>query len=73
MPVLVLITRVIHRFTLHFAVARNMVYKSNTREKTGQVQSVEYEEQYHTKFVEASHYLKRGGQKAFVESLFLRS
>ena len=33
MPVLVLITRVIHRSTLHFAVARKIVYKSNTREK----------------------------------------
>ena len=29
-----LITRVIHRSKLHFAVARNIVYKSNTREKT---------------------------------------
>ena len=26
MPVLVLITRIIHRFTLHFAVARNILY-----------------------------------------------
>ena len=33
-PVLMLITRVIHRSTLHFEVARNIVYKSNTREKT---------------------------------------
>ena len=33
-PVHVLITRVIHRSTLHFAVARNIVYKSNTQEKT---------------------------------------
>ena len=33
-PVLVLITRVIHRSTLHFEVTRNIVYKSNTREKT---------------------------------------
>ena len=31
--VLVLITRVIHRSKLHFAVARNIVYKSNTPEK----------------------------------------
>ena len=31
--VLVLITRVIDRSTLHFAVARNMVYKSDTPEK----------------------------------------
>ena len=33
MPVLVLITSVIYRLTLHFAVARNIVHKSNTREK----------------------------------------
>ena len=32
-PILVLITRVIHRSTLHFEVARNIVYKSNTRGK----------------------------------------
>ena len=32
-PVLVLITHVIHRSTLHYAVARNIVYKSNTRKK----------------------------------------
>ena len=59
--------------TLHFAVARNMVYKSNTREKTWQAESVEHIEQYHIKFVEISDYLKRRGRKAFVESLFLRS
>ena len=58
---------------LHFAVARNIVYKSNTQEKTWQVESVEHIEQYHIKFVETSHYLKRRGRKAFVESLFLRS
>ena len=33
-PVLMLITRVIHRSTLHFAVARNIVYKSNAPGKT---------------------------------------
>ena len=71
MPALVLITRVIHR--LHFAVARNIVYKSNTQEKTWQVESVEHIEQYRIKFVETSHYLIRRGRKAFVESLFLRS
>ena len=71
-PVPVLITRVIHRSTLHFAVARNIVYKSNTREKTCQVESVEHIEQY-TKFVESSLYLQRRRRKAFVESLFLRS
>ena len=55
-PVLVLITRVIHWSKLHFAVARNIVYKSNTREKTCQVESVEHIEQYHIKFVESSPY-----------------
>ena len=69
-PVLVLITRVIHRSTLHFAVARNIVYKRNTREKTWQVESVEHIEQHHLKFVETSHYLKRSGRKAFGEWLF---
>ena len=59
--------------TLHFAVARNMVYKSNTRENTWQVESVEHIEQCHIKFVEKTHYLKRRGRKAFLESLFLRS
>ena len=66
-------TRVIHRSKLHFAVARNIVYKSNTREKTWQVESVEHIEQYHTKFVESSSYLKRRGRKAFVESFFLKA
>ena len=32
-PVLVLIMRVIHRSKLHFAVAQNVIYESNTREK----------------------------------------
>ena len=73
MPVLVLITRVIHLSKLYFAVARNIVYKSNTREKTSQVESVEYIEQFHIKFAETSYYLKRRGRKAFEESLFLRS
>ena len=73
MPVLVLITRVNHRSKLHFAVARNIVYESNTQEKTWQVEYVEHIEQYRLKFVETSHYLKRHGRKAFVESLFLRS
>ena len=59
MPVLVLITRAIHRSTLHFAVDRNIVHKSNTREKTWQVGSVEHIEQYDIKSVETSHYLKR--------------
>ena len=73
MPVLVLITRVIHRSKLHFAVARNIVDKSNTQGKTWQVESVVHIEQYRIEFVEISHYLKRRGRKAFVESLFLRS
>ena len=45
----------------------------NTQGKTWQVESVEHIEQYRIKFVETSHYLKRRGRKAFVESLFLRS
>ena len=57
MPVPLLISRVIYRSTLHFAVARNIVHKSNTREKTWQVESVEHLEQYDIKFVETSHYL----------------
>ena len=73
MPVLLLITRVIHRSKLHFAVARNLLYKSNTQEKTWQVEGVEYIEQFRIKFVETSYYLKRRGRKALVESLFLRS
>ena len=71
-PVLVLITRVIHRSTVHFAVARNIVYKSNTWENTRQVESVEPIEQFDIKFVETSHYLKQRGCKAFVEWLFSR-
>ena len=58
MPVLVLMTRVIHRSTLHFAVARNIIHKSNTWEKTWQVESVEHKEQYHKKIVETSLYFK---------------
>ena len=44
-PVLVLITPVIHRSKLYFAEARNIVCKSNTREKTLREESVEYIEQ----------------------------
>ena len=55
-----------------FAVSRNIVYKSNTREKTWQVECVEHIEQY-KQFVESSPYLKRRGRKAFVESLFLQT
>ena len=32
-PLLVLIMHIIHRSMLHFAVARNIVYESNTRGK----------------------------------------
>ena len=67
-PVLVLIMCIIHRSMLYFAVA--VVYKSNTLEKTLQLESVEQLEQYHIKFVETSHYLKWHGRKAFVESFF---
>ena len=39
-------TRANHaRSKLYFAVARNIVYESNTREKTSQVESVEHIEQ----------------------------
>ena len=72
-PVLLLITRVIHRSKLHFAVARNLLYKSNTQETTWQVESVKHIEQFRIKFVETSYYLKRRGRKAFVESLLLQS
>ena len=51
-PVLALITHVIHWSELHFAVARNLLYKSNTHEKTWQAESVEQIEQYRIKFVE---------------------
>ena len=72
-PVLVLIKRVIHRSKLHFAVAWNIVYKSNTRKKTWQVESVEHIKQYDKKFLETSRYLKRRKRKAVVESLFFQS
>ena len=52
------ITRIIHRFTLNFAVARNILYQSNTWEKTLQFESVEHIEQYHIKFGDKSHNLK---------------
>ena len=73
MLVLVLITQGLHRSTLHFAVARNIVYKSNNREKTSQIERVEHIEQFHIKFVQTSHYLKGRGRKVFVETLFSRS
>ena len=57
---------------LHFVVAQDIVYKSNTPEVTWQVESVEHIEQY-IKFVEKSHYLKRRGRKAFIELFFLWS
>ena len=66
----VLIARFIHRSTLHFAVTGSTVYRSNTWEKTWQGESLEHMAQYHIKFVGKSHYLKRSGRKAFVESLF---
>ena len=57
----------------YFAVARNIVKKVILGKKTWQVESVEHIEQYHIKFVETSHYLKRHRRKAFEESLFLWS
>ena len=59
MPVLVLITRVIHRSTLHFAVSRKI-----------QVESVEHIGKHD---ITISKYLKRCGRKVTVESLFSRS
>ena len=58
---------------LHFAVARNIVYKSNTRKKNLTGRKCERIEQYDIKFLETSHYLKRRGRKAVVELLFLQS
>ena len=72
-PVLVLIKPVVTFYKLHFAVAQNIVYKSNTQEKTWQVESVEHIEEFRITFLERSLYLKRRGSKAFVESLFLQS
>ena len=46
-----------------FCGSSKPVYKSNTREKTCQVESVEHVE----KFVETSHYLKRRRRKAVVD------
>ena len=43
MQVLVVIARIIHRSTLYFAVARNLVYENTTWEKkTWQVENVKY-------------------------------
>ena len=58
MPVLVLITRVIHRSTLHFAVPGSTVI-------------LEHMEQYHIKIVEKITLILNSEHKAFVESLFL--
>ena len=65
MPVLVLITCVIHRSMLQFAIA--VLGKT----LTGRVSRIE--NNIIKKIVETSHYLKRRGSKAFVESLFSRS
>ena len=48
--------RNIHRSKLHFVVARNLLYKSNTQEKTWQVESVKHIEQFRIKIVETSYY-----------------
>ena len=73
MPVLVLITRVIHRSKLHFAVAQKTKSIKVILGEKIEVESVEHIEQYHIKFVETSHYLNRRGRKEFVESLFSQS
>ena len=67
MHVLVVIARIIHRSTLYFAVARNLVYENNTWGKkhlTGRKCQV-----YTKKNVEnsRSHYLKRRGRSVFIE------
>ena len=65
MPVLVLNTGVFHRSTLHFAVARDIVYESNTWEKNLTSRKCRAYRHHHLKFVGKSHYLKRRGGKAF--------
>ena len=59
-------------FVLDLRIWWRHVHTLYTRGKTWQVESVEHIEQY-IKFVETSHYLKRRGRKAFVDSLFLLS
>ena len=56
-----------------FCGSSKQFLKEILEKKTWQVESVEHIEQYHIKFVETSHYLKRRGRKALVESLFSRS
>ena len=59
MPVLVLITRIIHQFKIHFAVARSIVYLVIHGKKLDSRNNI-------IKFVEKSHYLKQRGRKVFV-------
>ena len=50
-----------------FCGSSKPVYKSNTREKNLKLETVEHVEKCHIKCVEASHYLKRHGRKAFAD------
>ena len=61
-----------HYLSVHvtFCSSSKHTYLSNNWEKTWQVESVEHIEQYHKKFGDKSHHLKRRGRKAFVELLF---
>ena len=63
MPVLVLIMCVIHRSKLYFEVGGYIVYSTNHLGKNLKVEGVEHIEQYHMKFVERSHHLRRRGRK----------
>ena len=65
MPILVLIMRG-YSSGPGFSSWKHSYLKQYLLEKPGQVETVEHTKQYHVKFVEISHYLKRRGRKAFV-------
>jgi len=58
-----------HYLSVHvtFCGSSKHTLLSNTWEKTWQVESVEHIEQYHIKFGDKSHNLKRRARKVFVE------
>ena len=66
MPVLVVITCIIHQSRLHFAVGGSKVYLSNTWVKnfTG-IKCQAHTTIYHVKFGGKSHHLKQQGRKTF--------
>ena len=69
-PVLLLITRVIHRVQVTFCGSSKQSFiKVILGKKTWKVESDEHNTII-LKFVDTSHYLKRGGHKAFEETLF---